>query len=254
MMNIDQEQLETQIVAANRGPFTGWWPALLEVEPRALAKVHNFLRDAEQPACISERLRHLIWVVADSVVTHLYPRGTAVHIKIAMQCGASKSEIIEALQIAMFASCRGFAHGLPIVLEEAGMSETGEAHAASLSPEQVALRNQIESSLGFWADWMGLALRHCPTTLRAIVEVGLPVETQERLGKKERELLLFAAYACPALCDREGTRRHARQALAAGATAEELISTLRLCNTISVHSMAEGVNAFGDPASARGKT
>lgn len=241
----DKEALKAEVIAAKRGPFIGWWAALLDAEPRMLRKIHNMLRDVESSEQVSECMRHLVWGVADAVVTHLYPRGLGVHMKIAMECGATKAQIVEALQIATAASCTGFARGLPTILSVIAEHDRSFAGGAELSPDQLAVKHELSAKAGFWEDWMEDALRFSPGTLRALIELGQPISGETGLSRKDRHLLFLAAYACPAIADRAQTRLHARLALEAGATGEELLGVLRTCNTIGVHAMAEGMTAMG---------
>ena len=88
------EDLKNGIIATGRGPFVGWWANLLEVSPRTLKHVHEYLSIAETGGEISEKMRHLIWVVVDSLVTHLYPRGAGVHARVALEHGATPGRFI----------------------------------------------------------------------------------------------------------------------------------------------------------------
>lgn len=226
----DKEQLKQDVIAAGRGPFVGWWANLFEISPESLRQVHDYLSIAENQGPIDERLRHLIWVVVDSVVTHLYPRGAGVHARIAMELGASREDVIEALQIAAYVSSQGYEIGLPIIVEAA--RELGLPTPAGPSDEG--------------SDWEALSKVVSPQAHAALTGLSGAGNRRNGFDAKTRELLLFAGYACPAMTNTVGMRRHARRALQAGASSDELIQALRLANCIGLHAIAEGINGAAD--------
>ena len=238
-MNPEQrEQLKKDVVAAGRGPFVGWWANLFEISPKTLKRVHEYLTIAENDGAISERMRHLIWVVVDSLVTHLYSRGAGVHIRIAMALGASREDIIEALEIATYVSSIGYEVGLPVIMQAA--QEMGLSAAASPPPQN----DNPEA----WVQYAEIA---SPRALEALTHLSEMRPPGLGLDAKSRELLFFAGYSCPAIANVIAMKRHAKRALAAGATTEDLIQVLRLANCIGLHAMAEGINAAADSLTAR---
>lgn len=245
-MDIDEEreQLQSDVRAAGRGPFTGWWAELLKWSPSTLRNVHEYALLAESDGKLGERMRHLVWLVADTVVTHLYPRGAGVHARLAIEHGATVRQIIEALEIAAYVGGRSYRIGLPIIIET--VQQAGQSiQSAAPDPD---VRKEVEARIGYWDDWMSQAASISPSSLRALVNIAPRRSASEGQGLSnyERELLFFAANACPAILDQDGMRRHARLALSNGATADDLLQALRLVNCIALHSLAEGIVAAAD--------
>lgn len=236
-MDKERQEIQDMVVAAGRGPFTGWWARLLEFSPQSLLHIHRLQEVAEQDGPISPMMRHLIWVVADLALMHLYPRGAGIHVRIALEEGATFRQVIEAFEIATVASIRGQRVGLPIILEAA--SQAGQPVATRRVDAD--LRARTIERCGHWADWMETVGSVSPAALDAMAGLAPETDNEEGLDARARELLYFAAYSCPAVMDVEGMRTHARLALAAGATPQELIQVLRLADCIGVHSIAEGV-------------
>ena len=241
-MDKKRQEIQDKVTAAGRGPFTGWWAKLLELSPDTLLHVHEMLELAEQDGPLSVRLRHLVWTVADSVVTHLYPRGAGVHARIAIEEGATLPQVIQAFEIATVVSVRGVRLGLPIILEAASQAGV-PVHTQRVDPR---LRERVIQRYGSWAQWMELVASVSPDALMALIELAPDPLDSEGLDLRSRELLYFAGYCCPAVNDLDGMRHHARAALEAGATPQELIQVLRLADAIGVHSLAEGVIVTAD--------
>lgn len=204
-----RRRLKDEVVAADRGPFAGWWEALLRHAPDTLQHVHDFLSAAESSGAISDKLKHLIWTATDSVVTHIYPRGIGVHAKIALEHGASPEEVAGALEVASVVCLNSYFHS-----SRALALVTGEDADAAAREAEFAAR------------------------IRAI---GDGPGNGRGLDPISRELIFLAAYGCPAVSDADGVVRHAQQALVAGASPEQLRQALKLGACIGVHPISSGI-------------
>lgn len=231
--------LKEQIIATDRGPFTGWWEGLLEYSPHALEAVHLHVLAAENGP-IPEVLRHLIWVGVDSVVTHLYPRGIGVHERIAMELGASTAQVLDALRIASTVSTRGYGNALPVALEE--IAAAGASVTSADPHRSMAVTERLQREFGEDApEWMSAEAALNPEALEAFLDLAPDHTDSDGLDQRSGAIIALAAAACPAIADERLTRMHARRALQLGATGDEILHALRLANTIGMHSMAEGV-------------
>lgn len=232
--------LKEEIVAANRAPFDGWWAEVLDLDPGLLRRIHLFVQSAEQSGPVPETLRHLIWVAADSVVTHLYPRGLGVHIALAMHCGATLTQVMETLAITSSVCSRGYGAGLGILVDElqaAGLEGLQEADVTGVQ----TVRQQLQEEASLWPKWMETELRTDPYALKAFLGLGESFGSDDGLDERWRRLITIGVASCPAIADAELTRLSIRRALDAGIEATEIRQTLRLANTITLHSIAEGV-------------
>lgn len=237
-MDAHRLRIKEEVLSAKRGPFGGWWEDLLEVDPELLLNVHRHMAAAESGP-LPKSFRHLIVVTVDSVVTHLYPRGAGVHARIAMDNGASLRQVVEALEIATVASNRGYCVALPIVLEE--LSAMGLEAGNEGTERASRIRERYAARIGRWPEWMDLALGHCPDALEVFLELGYGRHDDDGLDPKSRELLFLAANACPALVEETAIRRHTRHARELGATAAEILQTVRMANVIGLHPIVEGI-------------
>lgn len=245
-----RQKVKEEVLSAKRGPFGGWWEDLLDVDPRLLLSVHRHMLAAENGP-LPKSFRHLILATADSVVTHLYPRGIGVHARIAMDHGATPRQVVEALEISALVSNRGYSIALPLVAEE--LAKSGYSPKSVEKTHSSEIRRRFESRGGEWQDWMNVALDYCPDALEALLELGYGRDDMDGVGldRKQRALLFLAASACPALADQEAIRSHTRQALKLGASPEEIMQTVKVANVTGLHPIAEGVPQLRALLSAR---
>lgn len=233
-MNTDRQRLKDRIMR-DRGRFPAWNEDMLELCPQTLARMHEFIMAAEAGNRISEKLRHLIWIAADAVVSHLYPRGIGIHAREAMRLGASPQELVETLEIACVITCRTPQVALEIVLDEMAR-RPGEPKLRSEVPAQAAD--------GARPAWMEIGMRYFPDYVRALSDFVDPPEAEHALDRRSRELIFFAVHACPAVVDPVGMRRHARRALECGASGEDLLDVIKLASCIGNHALAVGMPAI----------
>lgn len=235
-----REMLRQEVTAANRAPFQGWWAALLDVDPEQLRRIHVYLNHAEQGGPIPEALRHLIWVAVDSVVTHLYPRGAGVHIKLALDLGATVRQVLETLYLTNWMCSHGYGRGLQILNEELGRRDPAES--GNVSDDAVErVQRRIAQEFGEFAQWAELEARTTPETLDAFLDLAGERGHHDGLDDHGRHLIMVAIAACPAIADEELTRISIANALGAGIDVAEIRQALRLSNTIPLHALSEGV-------------
>ena len=77
--------------------------------------------------------------------------------------------------------------------------------------------------------------------------------TNEVLSRKFVELVSLGLNAACTNLNHDGTRRHIRAALEAGATRDEILSVLKMASVMSIHSCSLGAPILIEEASAAGK-
>ena len=244
----DAEKLQLkQDVTQARGQFGPWHEGLLRFHPDLLKRVHQFVKAAEGDAVVPEKLRHLIWLAADAAVTHLYPRGIGIHARRALEHGATREELIEALEIACVVTARSYEIGLPILMEElAAANAVDTPPAQPLTKAQAAVRARFIDATGGCPDWIDTAFRMAPDYTAMLLELAYGQPEGGALDSKSRELIYIGVCACPAVLDADGIRRHIRRAIALGTTAGELREVLQLASGIGIHPLSVGIPAMAE--------
>jgi alkylhydroperoxidase/carboxymuconolactone decarboxylase family protein YurZ len=186
--------------------------------------VENYVVASLKSGAISPKLRELVWLAVDALVTHLYPSGLELHIRGALREGATPWEVLEALQIASAASNRAYRPAAAIVHEEALAAGAG-GDAPVIWP----------------APATDIALRLTPEYVAALAAMDDLPAGETPMAPRERELVALALCGSPALADMDGVRRHARRALELGADQAELLGALQLTGGIGLHAFSLGV-------------
>ncbi|WP_242123858.1 carboxymuconolactone decarboxylase family protein [Sphingobium sp. Sx8-8] len=221
------------------------WAVYVRHAPGAVRRMSAFVAPVVAAGHISEKLRELIWIGVDSVVTHLFPSGIALHAGLALKAGATVPEIIEVLRLATEASERSYGPALLAIhqeLEAAGVRPPTAPPAAVEAAR--AYKSAFIARAGYWDEWMDIAITHMPDHFTAWLELTNAIEDEPALDAKSRALISIALCGCAPLANVEGVRRHSRLALAHGASAEEIYAAMQLGMGLGSHAYITGIDAM----------
>jgi len=200
---------------------TGQWVKIMGTYAPALKKEFlGLVAASSRRGKCSEKLKHLIWVAGDSVVTHLYAPGAALHAEEALDNGATIGEVMDTLRIASLPLANGLKVGhsvLAAVLQEGRSGVAAEAEAAGFSPEFMRAYNTFATS-------------------------GTPGGLDER----SRCLITLSVMSCPAIADREAIERSVREALKLGIDPEQILEVMELATLIGTHAFASGLDRIAE--------
>jgi alkylhydroperoxidase/carboxymuconolactone decarboxylase family protein YurZ len=112
---------------------------------------------------------------------------------------------------------------------------------AVLDGKRRALKEEYTAVKGFWPSMHDATLELDPDYLRAFMEFGKAVAAKNALDAKTREFVYLAIDACTTHLYNPGTKNHIRQALALGATKDEILEILEIVTLVGAHSTAEGI-------------
>jgi alkylhydroperoxidase/carboxymuconolactone decarboxylase family protein YurZ len=123
----------------------------------------------------------------------------------------------------------------------------------TLDERQRALRDDFLERRGFWNQTLEDLLRLDPDFFAAYAELsGIPWR-QGLLEPKVKHFILLAMDAAATHMYAVGVREHVRNALALGATAEELMEVLELTSTLGIHACNTGVPILMEELEAVGR-
>lgn len=224
--------------------------------PQFLEKLVATGSVVKETSTISPVLHHLLAVALDASITHLFHRGTRLHMRAALKLGATKQQLIEVIQIVSFLGMQSHLVALPIVLDL--LEDDDELKVMARRPRDAsddALRSKFVDMFGVWTDahetMLGLSADYLPTYLE---QVAIPYEGGG-LTPRERALILFAANVSVTHLDETAIRNSATGALAAGCSGRDLVDVIRLASSLGMQScvtsfpiLLEEVDAMGCPA------
>jgi alkylhydroperoxidase/carboxymuconolactone decarboxylase family protein YurZ len=117
-----------------------------------------------------------------------------------------------------------------------------------------SLIDDVERLLGPWGPfWEELSDRD-PERLRSIVDYARVTGTTSHIGERDRHLILLGAAASLATIDRAAIAVHARNALRAGATPDQLRDILHAVTSMGCHAYFISLPALQETLRSIGAT
>ncbi|GAA3311092.1 carboxymuconolactone decarboxylase family protein [Arthrobacter ramosus] len=113
----DQEKVKKEFTQ-NRGCSNKTWDDILELDPEYVEAYAEFSSASWKYGPLAPKVKEFIYIACDTAATHLYERGTKLHMENALHYGATVEEIIEVLEIASVIGIHAATTAAPIILEE----------------------------------------------------------------------------------------------------------------------------------------
>ena len=110
-----QEELKAEFTA-NRGYWHEFWDGLLELDPELFAAYVDFSSVPWKTGTLEPKVKEMI--AFDAAATHLYVPGLRLHMRNAIQLGATTEEIVEVLEIVSVIGIHAATVAAPILAEE----------------------------------------------------------------------------------------------------------------------------------------
>jgi len=211
-----------QIVA---GPWDAAVNQLRDWDPEWAEACAKMSTNPWTSCVLSRKLVELISLALNVACTNLNPDGTRRHIRAALDAGATRDEILFVVKCASVMSIHSCSLGAPILLEEA------KAAGAQPAPKPNSPTPAVDKmkAIGQWNDTWNPFFELDSVWTDQFMATGAGIYGSGVMPAKETELLSVAFDASYTHMYAPGTRRHIKNALAAGATMEEIMEVLKLC-------------------------
>ena len=226
------------------GPFDDAFAQLRAWDPAFADACARMSINPWRSGVLSPKLVELISLALNAAATNLQADGTRRHIRGAIAAGATAKEILFALKCAMGMAIHSCSLGAPVLLEEA--KAAGKSIAGAQVPTPSCDRMK---ALGQWNAAWDPFFTLDPEFTDEFMAVGADIYGAGVLSQKELELMCVALDASFTHMYAPGVRRHIRNALAAGATVEEVMAALKLCVVQGVEALNLGVPILADELS-----
>jgi alkylhydroperoxidase/carboxymuconolactone decarboxylase family protein YurZ len=112
-----QEQLKARFTEV-RGYWHDFWNEMLELDPEMFAAYTEFSTVPWRTGSLTPAEKELIYISYDIAATHLYVPGTKLHIRNALNHGASVGEILEVMEISSILGIHAVTTAVPILSKE----------------------------------------------------------------------------------------------------------------------------------------
>jgi len=229
-------QLRESYVAAV-GEWDDSLDPLLELDPDFFEAYVGFAaapwRDGGQ---LEPKVKELVLLAVDAAATHLHEPGIRLHVRRALEHGATKDELLEVLQLTSTMGIHSVTVGVPVLLECADGS--GRDPETPLTPRQEEIKREFEEKRGYWNPFWDGVLDLDPEFFAAYVEFSAHPWERGVLEPKVKELIYTAFDASATHMYIPGLTQHIENALGYGATRGEIMEVLALAAPIGIHTHA----------------
>jgi alkylhydroperoxidase/carboxymuconolactone decarboxylase family protein YurZ len=116
----DRQKLKEEFVA-RRGYWSEAWDLVLELDAEYF-RSYMELSAGRNPKALDPKVRELVLLAVDITATHLYRPGARIHIKRALELGATTAELMEIFELASLIGVHAVVEGA--LLLRACLSET----------------------------------------------------------------------------------------------------------------------------------
>lgn len=233
--------------SAAAGPWESALAQLRDWDPAWAESCARMTLNPWHSGVLPTRLVELISLGISAACTNLNPEGTRRHIRGALDAGASRDEILAILKMASVMAIHSCSLGAPILLEEAHAA--GRA-ATPKSPVPTPACDKMRA-MGQWNAAWDPFFQLDPTWTDQFMATGAALYGSNVFTPKEMELLSIAFDASFTHMYAPGTRRHIHNALAAGATPEEIMEVLKICVAQGVQACNLGVGILAEELARR---
>ncbi|MBB4425665.1 alkylhydroperoxidase/carboxymuconolactone decarboxylase family protein YurZ [Bradyrhizobium sp. CIR48] len=235
----EQQVLKEAYIKA-RGYWRPWTEGLLRLDPEFLQTYGKYAGYAAEKGPLSPKMRELIYVALDGSATHLFRSGLALHLRLALQEGASAREIVDVFRLATAQGLDGCNVGVAILAEE--LASAGlEVDQGELSDEQRVLRDAYVARFGDWPDFCEQWLRHDPGYFALLFDLLAGGAAGEGLDQRSQCLISIALNACFTALNPQGLRVQIKRALRLGIGQREMLQVLQMTAHLGVHACAIGM-------------
>ena len=228
---------KSTITAALTNPWGSSLNKLKEWDPKAAEMLLRVGTNPWTSGVLPLKEVELISLALHCSCTTLDDAGTRRHIRASLDEGATRDEILLAIQCAFGLAVHSCSLGAPILLEE--MKAAGVTPAGGPKPETPAC--DAMRAIGQWNTAWDPFFELSPVWTDQFFAFAANIYKSGIFTPRFMELLSIALDASVTHMYAPGTRRHIKGALQAGATPEEIMTALQLCVSMGIQACAMGV-------------
>lgn len=141
-----RKRIKADFVKA-RGFWTDTWNPILQLDPDFFEAYMRFSSLPGRRNILEPKVREILYCAFDAATTHLYNRGTKIHMRNALQLGVTPEEILEMLELVSFIGMNGVVNGASILAQESKLAgENGTTEQVSTLKKRKLNGNGVNGS------------------------------------------------------------------------------------------------------------
>ena len=237
-METDEQRTRLrEMWAEAHGAWSDGYDDLLALNPGFFERLLDLSAHPWRRGVLEPKIKELVLLAVDAATTHLYAPGVGEHVQRALELGATPAEVMEVLELTSTMGIHACNVGVPILLEEleaAGQSLGSEP----LTARQEEIKAEFVAKRGYWNTFWDGVLRLDAEFFAAYTAFSSWSWETGVLEPKIKELIYTAFDASATHMFEPGLRQHIRNALALGATKEEIMEVFELASVIGAQAWA----------------
>jgi len=233
-------------------PASDPYEAVRELDPAFLEIFTAMAEVPRRSGHLTPRMRAFVALAVDANITHFEPDGVRRHVREALEVGATPEQVMEVLECSATVSVHALNVGVPVLTQV--LADKGVRLApVELSPHQQLLKQQFARERGYWNPTWDAVLELAPDMFEAYTAFSSHPWRTRHLTPLERELVYVAFDTSATHLYETGLKLHVENALAHGASPEQLLEVMEIAALIGMKSVALGASVLREEleASAR---
>jgi alkylhydroperoxidase/carboxymuconolactone decarboxylase family protein YurZ len=238
---------------AVHGDWDPDWDLVLELDPDFVEAYARMSRVPVHGGHLSAKLRELVILAVNAAATHLHHPALLPQLRRALREGATAEEVMEVLELTATLGIHAMNVGVPLLVEV--LEERGEWDGlAELDAHRRRLREQFTRRRGYWHPFWDQMLELAPDMFEAYTEFsGVPWRTGP-LSPAEKELIYISFDVAATHMFVPGTKLHIRNALAHGATVQQVLAVMELASLLGIQSVTTAAPLLRQALDERSRT
>ena len=110
----------------NRGYWSPFWDDMLKLSPDFFEAYVEFSSVPWKTGTLEPKIKEFIYIAIDTATTHLHKEGSRIHIRNALEHGATKEEIMEVFQCVSVLGMHALTEGGPMLMQAARQADGAE--------------------------------------------------------------------------------------------------------------------------------
>jgi alkylhydroperoxidase/carboxymuconolactone decarboxylase family protein YurZ len=238
----DQQQRRKDLRDAfidKRGYWSPVWDGVLDLDPDFFESYLRFSAVPWESGVLEPKIKELMYITVDAAATHLYVPGIRDHIKQALEYGATAAEIMEVIELTSTLGIHAANIGVPILVEE--LEAAGHSIDRRLTARQEEIKAEFTEKRGYWNPFWDDMLTLDAEFMAAYTQFSSVPWVSGPLEPKVKEFVYTAFDVAATHLYTPGLRVHIQNAIAYGATREELMEVIEIASVLGIHAATVGV-------------
>lgn len=227
------------------------WDYVASIDPAFVDAARAMQRVPYEKNHLSDKFKELCLIGVAAAATYLHAPRVRRHVRRALELGATPQEIVEVLELISTVGIHAMNIGVPLLVEV--LVERGRTGPEPLDAHQEELKARFTELRGYWHEFWDEMLELDPEMFGAYTEFSTVPWRTGVLTPAEKELIYISYDIAATHLYVPGTKLHIRNALAHGATPQQVLEVMELSSMLGMDAITTAVPILQEELAARGE-